>query len=201
MSSGIQFATAVALDYAERPEELSDQLPNQLEDDYAEKRFELVDGKMEAKEMGSSKHGGIGTRLIIEMGMHVKLNRLGAVYGPDTTFQIGGNERMPDVSFLSAARIPEEGETNKKWPIAPDLTAEVISPNETWENVNSKVRDYFAAGVKTVWLLSPELREIHVRDSVKTGKILWEDEDLTDDALLPGFRCRISELFQQPARS
>jgi Uma2 family endonuclease len=108
---------------------------------------------------------------------------------------------MPDVSFLSAARIPEEGETDKKWPLAPDLAAEVISVNETWLKVNRKVRDYFAAGVKQVWLLSPELREAHIYDSARTMKVLSEDDDLTHDTLLPGFRCRISELFQQPARA
>lgn len=193
MSSAIQLATAVALDY--------DDVRDDQEDELAEKLYELVDGEMEAKEMGSSRHGGIGTRLIIEIGMHVKFNRLGAVYGPDTTFQIGSNERMPDVSFLSAARIPEEGETDKKWPLAPDLAAEVISPSKTWEKVNRKVRDYFAAGVREVWLISPELRSLHCYNSPKTITILFEDEDLTSEALLPGFRCRISELFQQPVHA
>ncbi|MGH9803186.1 MAG: hypothetical protein ACRD82_22705, partial [Blastocatellia bacterium] len=47
--------------------------------DLQEKGYELVDGKWEAKDMGSSRHSGVGTRLIIEMGMHVQRNRLGGV--------------------------------------------------------------------------------------------------------------------------
>jgi Uma2 family endonuclease len=193
MSSTTQLATAVALDY--------DNLYDDQEDELAEKLYELVDGKKEAKIMGSSRHGGVGTRLIIELGAHVKLNRLGAVYGPDTTYQISHNERMPDVSFLAAERIPSEGETEKKWPLAPDLAAEVISPSETWLQVQRKLRDYFAAGVQQVWLLSPELGEAHVYDSPKGSIVLTEDDDLVNETLLPGFRCRISELFQQPAHS
>ncbi len=167
--------------------------------DDADKIYELVDGQLEAKDMGSSLHSGVGTRLIIEMGMHVKLNKLGAVYGPDASFQIGDNERMPDVSFISASRIPEEGETEDLWHIAPDLAVEVISPSESWVKVNRKIRDYFASGVQQVWLVSLEFDEIHVYDSPKGMIVLREDDQLTSEKLLPGFRCAIRELFRSPA--
>jgi Uma2 family endonuclease len=104
-----------------------------------EKEYEIVDGQPEEKEMGGARHSGVGTRLIIELGMHVKLNQLGGVYGPDATFQIGSNERLPDIAFVSAARIPPEGEPEGKWEMAPDLAVEVISPNDLWEKVNDKV--------------------------------------------------------------
>lgn len=163
----------------------------------ADKIYELVEGQWEAKEMGTMRHSGVGTRLIIEMGMHVKLNKLGGVYGPDATFQIGSNERLPDVSFLSAARMPEGGELDEKCPVAPDLTVEVISPSEAWGKVNRKLRECFTAGVRQTWLVSPELREVHVYDSSKTMTVLGEEDELMSEALLPGFRLRISELFQQ----
>jgi Uma2 family endonuclease len=166
-----------------------------------EKEYEMVNGQPEAREMGSSRHSGVGTRLVIRMGMHVENNKLGAVYGPDATFQIGKKERMPDVSFLSAARIPEEGESDKKWDVAPDLAAEVISPNETWEKVNDKILEYFDAGVRQVWLISLKHRRVYVYDSTNLVRILTEEDELASEELLPGFRCRISELFQQPARA
>jgi Uma2 family endonuclease len=187
MSSTTQTATQLVTATAPAYDDQFDEV-----DELAEKIYELVDGKQEAKIMGSSRHGGVGTRLIIRLGGYVEAHNLGAVYGPDTTFQISSNERMPDVSFLSAARIPHEGETDEKWP---------LSPNETWLKVNRKLRDYFAAGVQQVWLLSPELREAHVYDSPKTITVLAEEDELTNGSLLPGFRCRISELFQQPLQT
>jgi Uma2 family endonuclease len=168
-------------------------------DDEAHKIYELVDGQLEAKEMGSSRHSGVGTRLIIRMGGYVETQRLGAVYGPDATFQIGTRERLPDVSFLSAERMPEEGETDEKWLLAPDLAVEIISPNDVWEKVNRKVHEYFAAGVRQVWLVSLDLREVHVYDSPKASQVFSEDDELANDGLLPGFRCRVRDLFQQPA--
>lgn len=167
----------------------------------ADKLYELVEGQLEAKEMGSSKHSGVGTRLIIRLGGYVETHKLGAVYGPDATFQIGGSERLPDVSFLSAARIPEAGETDEKWLIAPDLAVEVISPNDVWEKVNRKIHEYFAAGVHQVWLISLDAREVHVYDSPKASQVFNEDDELADETLLPGFRCRVSDLFQQPTHS
>ena len=169
-----------------------------LEDD-ADKIYELVDGQLEVKDMGSSRHSGVGTRLIIRLGGYVEAHQLGGVYGPDATFQIGHNERLPDVSFLAAAHIPAEGETEEKWHLAPDLAVEVISPSESWAKVNRKLREYFAAGVQQVWLVSLELREVHVYDSPKVMTVLGEEDELVSEALLPGFRLRISELFQQPA--
>lgn len=166
-----------------------------------EKIYERLDGQLEAKERASSRHGGVGTRLMIELGSHVKLNKLGAVYGANTTYQIGKNERIPDASFLSKQRIPPAGETMEKWPMAPDLAVEVISPNENWSKVNRKVREYFAAGVTQVWLVSLELCEIHVYDSPKEITVLMSNDELLGAKLLPGFRCRISEIFQQPARA
>lgn len=183
MSSTIQSATSIAFD-----------------EDF-DKKYEMVDGAPEAKEMGSSLHSGVGTRLIIRLGVHVEAQKLGAVYGPDATFQIGHNDRLPHVAFVSAARIPAEGETNEKWQLAPDLVVEIISPGDVWEKVNRKIRDYFAAGVRQIWLISLELREVHVYDAPKSITYLTEEDELINENLLPGFRCRISELFKQPARA
>lgn len=165
-----------------------------------EKEYEIVDGQPEEKEMGGAKHGGVGTRLIIELGMHVKIYRLGGVYGPDTTFQIGRNERLPDVAFITAARIPADGEPEGIWPIAPDLAVEIISPTDLYEKVNSKVREYFAAGVRQVWVVSPEHRTVTIYRSSTQATILSEADELFEDDILSGFRCPISELFQNPAR-
>jgi len=167
----------------------------------SEKEYEIVDGQPEEKLMDGARPGGVGVRLIIRLGLHVEANKLGGVYGPDTTFKIGNNERLPDVSFVSASRIPEAGEPEGIWPIAPDLAVEIISPNDLFEKVISKVGEYFAAGVRQIWLISPEHKSVIVYHSPTQTTILSEADEITDDDLLPGFRCRVAELFQNPARS
>lgn len=157
--------------------------------------FELVDGQKEVK-MAGAKHGEIGAKVTVKLGIYLENNPIGRLYNANTTFQIGANERMPDVSFVSAARIPPEGAPSSKWEIAPDLAVEVISPNDAWEKVNDKVREYFAAGVQQVWLVSQNAEQVMVYDSPTQIKVLTAGEDLTSEALLPGFKCRVADLFQ-----
>lgn len=166
-----------------------------------DREYEIVDGQLEEKEMGNARHGGVGARLLARVLTHVEERELGGVYGPDTTFQIGSNERLPDISFISAARIPPEGEPDDKWLMAPDLAVEVISPNDLWEKVNSKMYGYFAAGVRQVWLISLEHRTVTIYRAPTQVAILTEDDELTCEELLPGFHCRLSEIFKQPART
>ena len=165
-----------------------------------EKAYEIVDGKPEEKETAGAIHGRVIMRLGARLEMHVEQHQLGGIYSPDTTFQIGRNERLPDLAFVSAARMPEGGEPEGIWPIAPDLAIEVISPNDLWEKVQSKVQEYFAAGVQQVWLVSWLQRTVSIYDSPTHVTILTEDDTLTSPALLPNFSCRVSDIFQQPTR-
>src|SRR5262249_47342338 len=120
-----------------------------------DKLYEIVDGQPEEKEMPGARHSGICARLALELGLYIKANQLGGHY-VEGSFQIGANERIPDLAFVSAARIPPEGEPDTKWPMPPDLAVEVISPNDLYEKGYAKAMEDLAAGVKQVWLRSPE---------------------------------------------
>lgn len=102
-----------------------------------DKLYEIVNGRPEEKEMPGARHSGICGRLTVKLGMYLTANQLGELY-PKGSFQIGANERIPDLAFVSAARIPPEGEPDTKWPMPPDLAVEVISPNDLYEKVYAK---------------------------------------------------------------
>lgn len=160
-----------------------------------EKQIEIVNGKAEIKEMSGARAGGIATRLSAEIWFYVKKNKLGRVYGADTTFTIGANDRMPDVSFVSADKIPESGEPLTKWDFAPDLAIEVISPGELFGNVHAKIREYFAASVRQVWIVSPFDNTLSVYKSPTEIKILTASDELVCEDILPEFRLKLSEIF------
>lgn len=50
----------------------------------ADIEYEIVNGIKEAK-MSGARHGGVTARLIGEIGIYIKTNKLGSVYTPDTT--------------------------------------------------------------------------------------------------------------------
>ena len=165
-----------------------------------DKLYEIVDGRPEEKERHGARHSGICTRLLIKLGMYLKANRLGEIY-PETSFQIGANERIPDLAFVSAVRMPPEGEPDTKWPMPPDLAVEVISPNDLYEKVYAKVMEYLAAGVKQVWLFSPEHHTVTIYRSATHITAFSGESELVSEDLFPGFRCPLREIFASPVQA
>lgn len=161
----------------------------------SEQEYELVNGQWEAKEMAGLKHGETIMRLGARLQLFIEEKELGKLYSPDTTFTIGSNQRLPDLAFVTAARLPPEEEQYGIGQFAPDLVVEVVSPNDFWEKVEAKIADYFAAGVREAWVVSLNLRKVNVYHSSTQVTILTEAEELTNPALLPGFSCRVRDIF------
>lgn len=162
-----------------------------------EKRYEFVDGVWEEKEMPGARHSGVCGRLARKLGNFVEAHSLGEIY-PEASFQIGTRERIPDLAFIAAARIPLEGEPETKWLIPPDLAVEVISPNDFYDSVHAKALEYLAAGVREVWLVSPEHQHVILYRSASNILAVPAEGELVSEQLLPGFRCPLRELFTQP---
>ena len=161
--------------------------------------YEIVNGVPEEKEMPGARHSGICGRLALRLGTYVESQNLGGIY-PEASFQIGPNERIPDLAFVSAARLPAEGEPETKWPMPPDLAVEVISPNDMYDKVHAKALEYLAAGVRQVWLVSGEHRHVIIYRSPSNIVAIPEDGELVSEDLLPGFRCPLRDIFRQPGR-
>ena len=159
-----------------------------------EKSYEIVNGQPEEKEMPGARHGMIAMRLAIRLGGFVEAYQLGVAF-TEVNFKIGQNERIPDLSFVAADRIPVEGVPEGVWPIPPDLAVEIISPNDLHDKVSHKVLEYLAAGVKQVWLVSAENRTITIFRSIDQVQVIAGDRKLESPDLLPGFSCALTELF------
>ncbi|MDQ3011428.1 MAG: Uma2 family endonuclease [Acidobacteriota bacterium] len=165
-----------------------------------ERSYEIINGKPEEKEMPGARHSGIAGRLAIELGIYLRGNKIGELY-PEASFQIGANECIPDLAFISSERLPIEGEPATKWPFSPDLAVEVVSPSDYYEKVNTKALSYLTAGVKQVWIVSPESQTITVYRSPTNIIAFPPESELTCEDLFPGFRCSLSEIFKNPAQS
>ncbi len=165
-----------------------------------ERNYEFVNGVPEEKEMPGARHGGITTRLSRKLGSFVEANRLGEIY-QETSFQIGSNERIPDLAFIPLDRLPSEGEPETKWLILPDLAVEVVSPSDYYEKVHAKAMEYLTAGVKVVWIISPENQTITVYRSAANIMAFPPESELTCEDLFPRFRCQLRDIFKSPKQT
>jgi Uma2 family endonuclease len=107
--------------------------------------------------------------------------------------------RKPDVAFVRYGRFPGEQLPPGHAHLAPDLAAEVISPNDLYEDVNEKVEEYLRAGVRLIWVISPRNYTIHVYRANGSAFVLREGEELDGEDVVPGFRCPVRDLFPQPS--
>jgi len=159
---------------------------------------ELVDGVLVEKTMGyleSLLALAIGERL----RQFVLPRGLGIVLGADGTLKILRSQvRIPDVSFIGWERFPGRQLPQVQIPaVAPDLAVEILSPGNTEGEMQRKLRDYFAAGVRLVWYLDPAARTAQVYTSPDRGTTYLEDHVLSGGDVLPGFELPLRELFAE----
>lgn len=161
-------------------------------------RYELVKGELRKMSPAGSEHGAIIVRITIRLGQHVEANNLGVCFGAETGFKIASDPdtvRAPDVAFVSRGRVPESGIPKKFWPGAPDLAVEVLSPGDSLEEVEEKVEDWLSAGARAVWVVSPKRRGVSVYRSMTDVTRLSESGEIDGGDVVPGFRCKVSEIF------
>ena len=72
---------------------------------------------------------------------------------------------------------------------------EVVSPGDTYTEVEEKVNDWLNAGTRMVLVLNPRTRTVAMYTSRTSVVRLTESDTLEGGAVLPGFTCRVAELF------
>jgi Uma2 family endonuclease len=157
---------------------------------------ELVDGILVEKTMGYYE-SLLATVLIELLAPHVRRGKLGIVLGEAGALRlVPGLVRIPDVSFISAAKFPDRKLPKLKLlPLAPDLAVEVLSEGNTKAEMERKLREYFGAGSRLVWYVDPDPRTVRVFTHPDEVTLLGENDYLEGGDVIPGFRLRIGEWF------
>ena len=164
-----------------------------------EKRlYELVDGVLVEKTMGIQESylaawlGGI-------LGEFARTHQLGFVLGADGMARLApGLVRIPDVSFISWKQVPSRRVPRQPMlDFAPVLAVEVLSPNNTSEEMDRKLQDYFQSGVQLVWYIDDVKRTVQVFTAIDQSTLLHEADTLTGGSILPGWSLPLRDLFAE----
>ena len=173
----------------------AEQLLRMPDDGY---RYELVAGEIRKMTPASIEHGLVAGRLDRLLSQHVFLNKLGETLVAEPTFRLSRDPdtvRVPDIAFLRSERLRGRDRREAFWPGAPDLAVEILSPSDTPSEVDEKVAAWLNAGAAMVWVVSPGLRTVTVHCSATDIQTLTEQEELDGQDVVPGFRCRMADLF------
>ena len=111
------------------------------------------------------------------------------ITGGDGPIESGANGRVPDVAVVDAA-VPFE----QLGPVGPPpiLAVEVLSPSNTAAEMARKRDEYFAAGVREVWLLNPPLRQVEVWSAADRMTLVPEDGSVDAAHCFPGLRVPVA---------
>jgi Uma2 family endonuclease len=167
-----------------------------------EKRYELVDGRLVERKMGAES-SEVGGNLYLRLAPFCREHDRGIVWPADNGFQCfphaPGLVRRPDVSFVKKGRLPGDVSPKGWVRIPPDLAVEVVSPNDSAEDLEERLDDYQKAGVPLIWVIYPEARKARIlRLGGPDGK-LSEDDELSGEDIIPGFRCPLREILPRRA--
>ncbi len=106
--------------------------------------------------------------------------------------------RIPDVAFIRWAALPGGKVPAAPVPqIVPDLAVEVLSDSNTAREMTRKVGEYFATGVRLVWIIDPDPRTVAVYTTATDPVILSEADTLSGGDVLPGFALPLKDLFAE----
>ncbi|MBK8100737.1 MAG: Uma2 family endonuclease [Planctomycetes bacterium] len=177
-----------------RPTTTACQLANLPGDD---DRFELVAGELRPMTPGGPDHGFVALNIGGAFATHARRHRLGRAFGADTGFLLTTDPDTvltPDAAFVRAdrCRLPK---TRGFFHGPPDLAVEVRSPNDSRAAMKRKARLWPEHGCPCVLTIDPEERSATVWTRPAPPVELDEHENLDLEAILPGLRVRIGDLF------
>ncbi|MDA8064013.1 MAG: Uma2 family endonuclease [Thermaerobacter sp.] len=160
-------------------------------------RYEIERGELIVREPTGIRHGGTAGRICILLGGFVAEHGLGLVLAAETGFFLQRDPdtvRAPDVAFISRERLDQIRDPDTFGTAPPDLAVEVLSPRQYLSDLRSKVDEYLRCGVRSVWVADPRRRTLH---QYRRGeeRQYTEAAELVEDAVLPGFACRLADLF------
>ncbi|MGH2833551.1 MAG: Uma2 family endonuclease, partial [Solirubrobacteraceae bacterium] len=161
-------------------------------------RHELVRGELRVMTPAGFEHGRCAARIARLLDVHASQTGGGAAVGAETGFVVSRDPdtvRAPDAAFVSKERAESAGPTATYWPGAPDFAVEIVSPNDTFHEVQDKALEWLAAGTIAVLVLDPPKRMATVYRGDGAAHIYGTEDTLELSDAVPGFTVTVAELF------
>ena len=157
---------------------------------------ELVQGVILTLPEPGGQHGACCRKVGHLIGHFVEAAALGMAAANGTPFilcRAPDTVRAADVAFWDRERLPEL--PKEFMGVPPDLAVEVLSPADYFSRFQRRIAQYLAHGVRELWVVDPEDRSVAVYRPDQSWRILGESDTLTCEDILPGFSCRVADLF------
>jgi Uma2 family endonuclease len=159
-------------------------------------QHELIKGELLTMPPPNPEHGLVMNNVAFLLTAYVRPHHLGKVITGDAGFKLESDPDTvlgPDVAFIRHERIA--GISTQYFAGAPDLVVEIRSPGDRRGKVDAKANMWLDAGAASIWLINPKTRTVEVRKADGNKELLTVEDELNGNDIIPGFRCRVAEIF------
>jgi Uma2 family endonuclease len=160
-------------------------------------RYELIDGELVPMSPTNWEHGDNEFHVAWVLHTFVGPRRLGKVVVGEVLFLLEQPDRLaraPDVAFVRLDRLRQQPDLSGAFHGAPDLAVEIVSPSNPADAVDRKVGEWLDHGTLAVLVMYPTPHTAVLWRADGAVRLHGDDEVSLDPAI-PGFRCKLSELF------
>ena len=156
-------------------------------------KYEWNDGTIEITESMNQEHTAIFI-LLMRLFTQTKAFQEGGGLTTETDMFTSENQLCkPDIAFFKGAQV-EKMKTGENQ-IAP-WVAEVISKTDNFNKADSKVDEYFRAGVQLVWQIVPSSQKVYIFTSSEEVKVCRGETICSAAPVLDDFEIEARKLFE-----
>jgi Uma2 family endonuclease len=168
-------------------------------------RYEIVDGELYVAKQPHLHHQIVCSKIVAFLERWSEQTQMGmAIFTPGVIFT-NDNAVVPDVVWISHERLATALQADGKLHSSPELVIEVLSPGIENERRDRelKLKLYSRRNAKEYWIVNWQQRtlEVYRRENAELKLIKTLDEtNVLETPLLPGFSCKVGELFTSVVR-
>lgn len=163
-------------------------------------RYEIIDGELYVSTAPHARHQITQDRVLFALlawseqpGRGIAISGAGLIFASDQAV-------IPDVLWVSSARLPVVFRGDGRLHAAPELVVEVLSPGADNEQRDreTKRKLYSRQGVQEYWIVDwvEQTVQVYRREQATLGLVLTlAATDRLTSPLLPGFSLAVGDLF------
>ena len=162
-------------------------------------RYELADGRLVVMPPPGDIHGAVQSNVVTQLKVQGEFRGLGRARTEVGLVLRRNPDRLtgPDAVFATAALLPLRRSPEGYLETIPELVVEVRSPNDTGPEVQAKVDEYLAAGVRVVWVADPSDQSVTAHRTGQAPQVFGPADTLTVPDVIPGFQFPVVDLFRE----
>lgn len=149
------------------------------------------------REPYGAEHGAVCANLIHQIQLFLDQHPIARCFAPGTGFQLKDDLiQTPDIGIVRNELIPADGLPIGPFRGAPDIVVLIVAPTDKFDEVLTRVQNYFDAGTRLVWIVRPRVKMVTVHRSIQDVQIVAEMQSLSGGDVFPGLEIPLAKVFR-----